>query len=264
MSIKKGIILAAGKGSRLYPLTTVVNKQLLPVFDKPMIFYPLSLLMQLGIQDILLITNPASMAQFQALLGDGTQFGIRLSYAQQIEQKGIADALLIGESFVGNDRFALILGDNFFFGSELIKTLKDAAANENGAAIFCYTVSDPRSYGIACIEQDGNVTDLAEKPESPVSDQAVTGLYFYDPSACALARTLVPSARNEIEITDLNKKYLNESKLRAIPLDSSMTWMDLGTPEKILLAGNFIRAIQQDKGQPLGCPFETARQMGFI
>ena len=260
----KGIILAGGAGTRLYPLTQVTSKQLLPVFDKPMIYYPLSTLMLAGIRDIMVITTPEDQSQFHRLLGDGSQWGISLSYAVQQKPEGLAQAFLIGRSFVGSDRVCLILGDNIFFGHDLETALLRAANRSEGATVFGYRVSDPERYGVAEFDADGRVIGLEEKPAKPKSHHAVTGLYFYDAKVCDYAAELKPSARGELEITDLNRRYLEEGTLHLERLGRGCAWLDTGTHESLLQAGNFIQTLQERQGLQVCCPEEIAWRNRWI
>jgi glucose-1-phosphate thymidylyltransferase len=264
MRTTKGIILAAGKSTRLYPATLGFGKQLLPIFDKPMIYYPISLLMQAGIHDILIITAPRDLNLFKALLGDGSQYGIHLSFLPQTVARGIADAFLIGEEFIGKDDVCLMLGDNFFYGSDLENALRSAQEQETGATIFCYSVAEPSAYGVAVLDQNNSVTRLVEKPQTFISPWAVTGLYFYDNQACTLARTLQPSARNEYEITDLNTRYLEQNSLQAVCLGTGITWSDMGTHNSVLDTSIFVRDEQQRHHLKIGSLNETAYKAGFI
>ncbi len=262
----KGIILAGGSGTRLAPMTKVVSKQLLPIYDKPMIYYPLSTLMLAGIREILLITTPADSPRFQELLGDGGQFGIRLSYAVQTEPKGVAEALLIGEEFLGGESCALILGDNLFYGSWFRRDLREAAQNaaEHCATIFCYYVRDPERFGIAELDEEKNVISVEEKPSAPKSNLCITGLYFYDGRAPELARRLKPSNRGELEITDLNRLYLQEGSLRARVLGRGFAWMDTGTVEALMQAASFVEAVQIRQGVVISAPEEIAYYAKWI
>ncbi|MCB1110718.1 MAG: glucose-1-phosphate thymidylyltransferase RfbA [Chlamydiia bacterium] len=259
----KGIILAGGLGTRLHPLTLVTSKQLLPIYDKPMIYYPLSVLMQAGIREILIISTPQDISRFEALLGTGDQLGLRFSYAVQKEPRGIAEALLIGESFIDGDNVALILGDNIFYGDHLAALLKSCGELESGAAIFGYQVKDPERYGVVAFEGD-QVVDIVEKPQMPLSPYAVTGLYFYDDQAVALAKGLTPSSRGELEVTDLNRAYLKEGKLRVHLFDRGFAWLDMGTFEALHQASNYIQVIQERQGVQVGCIEEIAYQQGWI
>ena len=260
----KGIILAAGKGTRLYPASKHISKILLPVYDKPMIYYPLSTLMSAGIRDIMIIVSKDDKSYFKRLLGDGKQFGISIKYAVQKTQKGIADALLVGEKFIDGDMVALALGDNVFYGEEMYEHLAQAMAESEGATVFCKEVEDPRAFGVAEIDKEGKVLNLEEKPSEPKSNWAVTGLYVYDKNACKYAKTLKPSTRGELEITDLNKKYLDQGKLKAQLLEKDVIWADTGTFDSLLKASNTIYDIEKTGREIIGCPEEVALQRGFI
>ena len=260
----KGIVLAAGKGTRLYPMTKPVCKPLLPVYDKPLIYYPLAILMQAGISEILVIVPPGETATFQALLGRGEQFGLRLSYAEQPVARGIADALLIGKEFVGNDQVCLVLGDNIFYAPTLGATLKRAAANNSGATVFGYWVEDPRPFGVVEFDKDGRAISIEEKPRYPKSNYIVPGLYFYDHQVMEIASHLKPSARGELEITDVNLEYLRRGQLHVIPLEKNFTWLDAGTADSLLEAGKTIRQIQADTGRYVGCLEELALYEGWV
>lgn len=260
----KGIVLAAGKGTRLYPMTKPVCKPLLPVYDKPLIYYPIAILMQAGISDILVIVPPGEIETFEALLGDGSQYGTRISFAEQPVARGIADALLIGQSFVGNDRVCLVLGDNIFYAPTLAATLKRAAANDRGATVFGYWVEDPRPFGVVEFDKDGRAISIEEKPRYPKSNYIVPGLYFYDHQVMEIARHLKPSARGELEITDVNLEYLHRGELQVIPLEKNFTWLDAGTADILLEAGQTIRNIQDTTGRYVGCLEELGLYEGWI
>lgn len=262
----KGVILAGGSGTRLYPLTTVVSKQLLPVYDKPMIYYPLSTLMLAGIRDILLISTPEDLPRFRELLGDGRHFGIQLSYAEQPRPEGLAQAFLIGEKFLGGEPCAMVLGDNIFYGGWFRKSLQEAAENaQNGiATIFGYYVRDPERFGVVEFDQNYRILSLEEKPKQPKSNYCVTGLYFYDGRAPELAKKLQPSARGELEITDLNRLYLEEDRLRVQVLGRGFAWMDTGTVESLMQAAVFVEAVQNRQGVVISAPEEIAYQAKWI
>lgn len=259
----KGIVLAGGSGTRLYPLTVTVSKQLMPVYDKPMIYYPISTLMLAGITEILVITNPHEQSQFERLLGNGSQWGISLFYAEQSEPRGIADALIIGEKFIGNQPVALILGDNIFHGSGLGKAL-GAIDVGSGAKILAHQVSNPKDYGVIEFDDTQKAVSIEEKPESPKSSWVVPGLYFYGADAVDTAKSLAPSARGELEITDLNNVYLQEGRLEVSRLERGTAWLDTGTFETLLEAGNFVRIIEHRQGTKVGCPEEVAWRLGHI
>ena len=260
----KGIILAGGKGSRLYPMTKAMSKPLIPIYDKPMVYYPLSVLLTAGIRDIMLITAPADVESYQRLLGDGSQYGVHMSYGIQYVARGIADAFLIAEDFLAGDRCCLVLGDNMFHGEQLSYLLWDAAQQESGATIFGYPVSNPRAYGVVEFDENNRVLSIEEKPEHPKSNYAVPGLYFYDGKAVELAKTLKPSARGELEITALNEEYLKRGELRVGLMTRGMAWLDTGTPEGMLNAAQYVEAVQSRQGLYIACPEEIAWSKGFI
>jgi len=262
--IKKGIILAGGSGTRLHPLTKGVSKQLMPIYDKPMIYYPLSTLMLAGIRDILIITTPHEQASFQALLGDGQSRGLRFEYEAQPSPDGLAQAFLIGERFIDGDSCALVLGDNIFYGHGLQGLLSESAAQTDGATVFGYYVSDPSAYGVAEFDEDGLVVGLEEKPKQPKSHYAVAGLYFYDADVVEHAKALKPSARGELEITDLNRRYLEAGKLRLKKFGRGVAWLDTGTPVALLQAANFVQTIQDRQGLRAACPEEISFRKGWI
>lgn len=260
----KGIILAGGAGTRLYPASYAISKILLPVYDKPMIYYPLSVLMQAGIRDILIITNPEDDENFKKLLGDGSRWGLQLSYKPQPVKRGIADAFLLGEEFIGTDSCALILGDNLFYGNGFERLLKAACLRKTGATVFAYEVADPQRFGVVEFDKDGRAVSLEEKPKAPKSNFAVTGLYFYDNHVVEYAKELKPSARGELEITDLNKLYLQANNLHVTTLERGFAWLDTGTHESVLEAANFVRSMQFNQGVEIACLEEIALQHGFI
>ena len=260
----KGIILAGGTGSRLHPTTFSVSKQLLPVYDQPMIYYPLTTLMQAGIRKILIITTPQDQASFQRLLGDGSQWGIELTYAKQPKPEGLAQAFLIGEKFIGSDRVCLILGDNIFYGNRIEETLKLAVKTDKGATIFGYYVNDPERYGVVVLDAEQRAVELEEKPVNPKSNYAVTGLYIYNNDVIDIAKGISPSERGELEITDVNKEYLRRGSLRVELFDRGTAWLDTGTVQSLLDASNFIRVLQDRQGLKIGCPEEVAFRQGLI
>ena len=260
----KGIILAGGTGSRLHPMTVSVSKQLMPVYDKPMIYYPLATLMQAGIREILIITTPEDYQAYLNLLGDGSGWGLNLQYAQQPRPEGLAQAFLIGEEFIGDSRVCLILGDNIFYGNRIEETLQNAVNQQDGASVFAYYVTDPERYGVVELDGDGRAIDLEEKPTSPKSNYAVTGLYIYDNDVVDIAKNIKPSARGELEITDVNKAYMERKTLRVELFDRGTAWLDTGTVQSLLDAANFIRVLEERQGLKIGCPEEIAYRQGFI
>jgi len=260
----RGILLAGGKGTRLYPLTLGVSKQLLPVYDKPMVYYPISMLILAGIREILVISSPADLPQFQRLLGDGSRWGVTFVYAEQAAPRGLAEALLIGRDFIRGEPCCLILGDNLFFGTGLWDHLQAAAELEHGAQVFAYPVRDPGEYGVIEFNEAGKALSLEEKPAYPRSRFAVPGLYFYDGQATSIATQILPSSRGELEITDVNRVYLERGELTVRQLGRGIAWLDAGTPEMLLQAANFVQAVEERQGLMIGCPEEVAYRMGFI
>tara|TARA_A100000164_G_scaffold379542_1_gene424101 strand:+ start:245 stop:1120 length:876 start_codon:yes stop_codon:yes gene_type:complete len=260
----KGIVLAGGSGSRLYPMTLTVSKQLLPVYDKPMIYYPLSTLMQAGIREILIITTPEDTELYRSLLGDGSRWGLDICYAQQPKPEGLAQAFIIGEDFIGSDNVCLILGDNIFYGNRVEQTLRNAALKKDGASIFAYYVNDPERYGVVVLNDENKAIDLEEKPLKPKSHYAVTGIYMYDNDVVDIAKSIEPSGRGELEITDVNKIYLNRGMLKVELFDRGTAWLDTGTTGSLLDAANFIRVLEERQGLKIGCPEEIAYRQNFI
>lgn len=260
----KGIILAGGKGSRLYPMTKAMSKPIIPIYDKPMVYYPLTVLLKAGIREIMVITAPPDVESYRRLLGDGSQFGVCIEYGIQYVARGIADAFLIAEEFIAGDRCCLVLGDNLFYGAQLDELLARAASRKEGATVFGYPVKDPRAFGVVEFDAEGNVLSIEEKPQNPKSRYAVPGLYFYDENAVALAKTLKPSARGELEITGLNEEYLKRGKLHVELMSRGMAWLDTGTPSGMLNAAQYVEAVQTRQGMYIACPEETAWLKGFI
>jgi glucose-1-phosphate thymidylyltransferase len=260
----KGIILAGGRGTRLFPLTIGLSKQLLPVYDKPMVYYPLSMLMLAGIREILLITTPEAMPAFQTLMRDGSQWGLRIEYREQAEPRGLADAFLVGREFIDGSPVCLILGDNIFFGHGLPKKLREAAQLKEGALIFAYPVKDPERYGVVEFNENGKALSIEEKPKQPRSQYAVPGIYFYDEDVVEIASNLKPSGRGELEITDLNCVYLEKGMLKVDPMGRGVAWLDAGTHESLLQAANFVQAVEDRQGMMISCPEEIAYRLGYI
>jgi glucose-1-phosphate thymidylyltransferase len=260
----KGIILAGGKGTRLYPITMAASKQILPVYDKPMVYYPLSCLMLAGIREVLVISTPADLPGFRRLLGDGAQWGVKFSYAAQSEPRGLADAFIVGAEFLAGEPACLILGDNIFYGHGLAEVLRIGAETSDGATIFAYPVRDPERYGVVEFDADGKAVNIEEKPKKPRSNFAVPGVYFYDRDVVDIARSLKPSPRGELEITDLNRVYLSRGKLSVAQLGRGIAWLDAGTHESLLQAANFVQAVQDRQGLMICCPEEIAYRLGFI
>lgn len=264
MTTKKGIILAGGSGTRLYPATKAVSKQLMPIHDKPMIYYPLTTMMQANINDILIISTPRDLPLFKQLLGDGSQWGIRFSYIEQKSPNGLAEAFILGRDFIGKDNVAMILGDNLYHGHGLASLLPQASAKGKGATVFGYRVSEPERYGVIAYDKDHKPFDIIEKPRQAPSRWAVTGLYFYDNQVVDIAKSLEPSARGELEITDVNRAYLQQGQLDVVQLGRGYTWLDTGTHQSFADAGDFVRILEQRQGQKIGCPEETAYALGYI